>query len=72
VRSAVLELQQMVPDYSPGEEISERLAALAPVNLNPVNLDPVNLDLVRLASAVDAPDLTATDLSLTPSFEESA
>jgi FlaA1/EpsC-like NDP-sugar epimerase len=72
VGSAVLELQQMVPDYAPGEEISERLAALNLAHLNLAHLDLVHLDLAHLARAVDTPGLGATDLSPTPSLEESA
>ena len=40
LRSLVLELRQMVPDYAPGEELSAQLAAL---------------DLARLATAVSGP-----------------
>lgn len=40
LRRVVTELQRMVPDYAPGEELAERMVAL---------------DLVRLASAVSGP-----------------
>ena len=47
LRSVVRELERMVPDYAPGEELSAQLAAL--------ECAPMGSDLARLATAVSGP-----------------
>ena len=49
LQAVVLELERMVPDYVPGEELSQQLAALG--------CSPMGSDLARLAAAVSGPAL---------------
>jgi FlaA1/EpsC-like NDP-sugar epimerase len=49
LQAVVLELERMVPDYVPGEELSQQLAALG--------YSPMGSDLARLAAAVSGPAL---------------
>jgi len=60
LRSVVIELERMVPDYAPGEELSQRLAALG--------CGPMGSDLARLATAVSGlPPALPVDSDLSPS-----
>lgn len=60
LRSVVIELERMVPDYALGEELAQRLAALG--------CGPMGRDLARLATAVSgSPPALPVDSDLSPS-----